>query len=78
MSDKSLGRARAVKGRALTLFQPYAEVMGVGITKIGGVYGVKVNLRDEPAAGVSLPESIDGVPIKIEVIGTVEKRTEPT
>ena len=74
MSDQSLDKARAVKGRVLAVFEPLAEVAGVGITRIGDGYGVKVNLRKQPIAAVTLPESFEGVPIRIEVIGTVKKR----
>ncbi len=76
MSDESLNRARAVKARVLAVFQPIAEVVGVGITKIGDAYGVKVNLRKQPAADTTLPESIEGVPLTVEIVGTIKKEWE--
>ncbi len=67
-------RARAAKARALELFLPAAEVVGVGITQIQDGYGIKVNLRVEPAPGVELPQEVDGVPVRIEVVGEIRKR----
>ena len=32
------------------------------------------NLTAEPAEGVSLPEEIDGVPVRVEVVGAIRKR----
>ena len=40
-----------------------------------GAYGLKVNLTNAPAANVTLPTEIDGVPIQIEVVGLVRKRS---
>jgi hypothetical protein len=73
MANPTLQEARAVKPRVRALFAEHGEVLGVGITRMGDAYGVKVNLRAAPVSGVRLPESIDGVPIKMEVVGTVRK-----
>ena len=70
----TIDRARAAKARALELFSPAAEVVGVGITQVQDGYGLKVNLRTEPAPGVQLPQEVDGVPIRIEVVGVIRKR----
>jgi hypothetical protein len=51
-----------------------ADVVGVGITRHGDGYAVKVNLRHPPAAGVDLPKDIDGVPVQVEVVGSITKR----
>jgi hypothetical protein len=73
MNAHTLDEARVAKARALELFARFASVVGVGITRIDGGYGVKVNLREQPAAGVILPESVDGVPVRIEVVGPIRK-----
>jgi len=66
--------ARAAKQRALEVFRALADVVGIGITRIGEGYGLKVNLRQPPEGGVALPDKIDRVPIRIEIVGTIAKR----
>ena len=65
----SLEEARKAKPQALTLFAPLAQVVGVGITWVGEGYGLKVNLRSPPSADTQLPEEVDGVPVRVEVVG---------
>ena len=47
------------------------EVVGVGVTRVDVGYGVKVNLRAAPAEGVVLPVEIEGVPVRVDVVGSV-------
>jgi hypothetical protein len=70
----TLEEARAAKARALEIFGRLATVVGVGITRVGAGYGVKINLREPPAAGEALPDRVDGVPVRVEVVGTIRKR----
>jgi hypothetical protein len=74
MKTIGLDEARAAKERAKALFADRTSVVGIGITRVGDGYGVKVNLEVPPAADADLPETIDGVPIRIEVVGTIHKR----
>ncbi len=74
MSAHSVDEARAAKKRALTVFKGLAPVVGVGITKVGAGYGVKVNLRSHPKSKDSLPTEVDGVPVRVEVVGPIRKR----
>lgn len=74
MKDGSLERARAAKARALELFSKFGEVVGVGLTRIGDGYGIKVNLSSPAAREDSLPKEVDGVPVQVEVVGTIRKR----
>lgn len=71
MKTIGLDEARAAKERAKSLFAGRASVVGIGLTRVGDGYGVKVNLEAPPPADAGLPETIDGVPVRIEVIGTV-------
>lgn len=71
MDPHPLEKARAAKARALEVFSRLAPVVGVGVTRIDGGYGVKVNLREKPARGVRLPKRVDGVPVRVEVVGTI-------
>jgi hypothetical protein len=74
MSGTALDAARNAKTKAVEAFGRLAEVVGVGITRVDGGYGVKVNLRDELPRGKTAPRSIDGVPIVVEVVGRIRAR----
>jgi preprotein translocase subunit Sss1 len=80
MSEKSnaeeptLDRVRAAKKTAEKTFAALAKVVGIGITRIGGVYGLKVNIESAPATVTALPAEIEGCPVHVEVVGTVKKR----
>jgi hypothetical protein len=74
MNPSTLDEARAAKARALDEFGRKASVVGVGITRIDGGYGVKVNLEAPPAPDTELPGTIDGVPVRVEVVGKIRKR----
>ena len=74
MSPISLHDARAAKEKVVEIFGRLGVVVGVGITRIDGGYGVKVNLREQPAPGVELPPTVNGVPIRVEVTGPIRKR----
>jgi hypothetical protein len=73
MSATSLEQARKAKQQASALFSQFATVVGVGITKLEDGYGIKVNLQQEPNPSVVLPESVEGVPVKVEVVGRISK-----
>jgi hypothetical protein len=69
----SLERARAAKKSALRRFEKLDSVTGVGITRVDGDYAVKLNLS-EPIEGVEVPSAIDGVPLKVELTGSIRSR----
>lgn len=73
MDNASLDRARAAKSRAEAVFGKKAVVVGVGLTRLDGGYGLKVNLGEQPPRGVDFPEAIDGVPVHVEVVGAIRK-----
>ena len=68
----TLKEARAAKSKATALLASL-PVVGLGITRIGEGYGLKVNLS-ESVANDAVPEHVDGVPIKLEVVGEIRKR----
>lgn len=74
MGTIGLEEARDAKERARKLFTNKAEVVGVGITRVGAGYGIKVNLSTSPDPAVELPNVIDGVPIRVEVVGPIRKQ----
>ena len=76
MNATTLDQARAAKPRALEIFGPLADVVGVGITRIESGYGLKINLGRTPDGQVQLPSEIDGVPVRAEVVGPIRKLPE--
>ena len=67
----TLEEARAAKDKAKQLF---ASNVGVGVTRVDDGYAVKVNLRTPLPENESVPTSIDGVPLKFEVVGEIRKQ----
>ena len=71
----TLEQARAAKAAAHEAFAKLASVVGVGITRTpAGGYALKVNLQDDPPPGAQLPDQVGGVPVRVEVVGSVRKR----
>jgi hypothetical protein len=66
----TLDQARAAKAVAAVRLADW-PVVGIGITKVGDGYGLKINLseRTDP-----LPRDVNGVPLQAEVVRTIEKR----
>jgi hypothetical protein len=74
MKTTGLDEARAAKEQAKAIFAKVASVVGIGITRVGDGYGLRVNLDAPLPSGTNFPETIDGVPIDIEVVGRIRKR----
>ena len=74
MNTASLDSARAAKARVADMLRDVPELAGVGITRIDEGYAVKVNFSSDPSGGVELPTEVDGVPVRIEVVGRIKKR----
>ena len=72
MQPRTLDEARAAKAEAESVFSALASVVGVGITRVGEGYGLKINLLEE--SKMTLPEEVAGVPIQVEVVGPIVKR----
>ena len=72
MMDVSLEAARRAKPKAREAASRLTRVTGAGITRVGGVYVVKINLQgpEQP----SLPHHVDGVRVVYEVTGPVRSR----
>jgi hypothetical protein len=67
----SLDEARRVKSRAGNAARGQASVVGVGLTKLGDAYAVKINLGAPVPTSAKLPTEIDGVRIIYEVVGQI-------
>ncbi len=76
MSDGTdLKTAQAAKPKAYQVFRKLVGEVAVGITPLDdGKYGLKVNLTKAPEKGVQLPKQIEGVPVKVDVVGKIRKR----
>lgn len=70
----TIDQARAAKARALQIFRDLGAVASVGITRVDDGYALKVNLRSPLRPGVSPPTAVEGVPVRVEVIGQVRPR----
>jgi hypothetical protein len=69
----SLEEARTAKSHATEVFGSLAQLSGVGITRIGSGYGLKINLAQEPE--LTLPKEVDGVPVKIAITGRIRAQS---
>jgi hypothetical protein len=77
MSDKSADRlasARAAKPKARKVFSALLGDVAIGISRVDGEYGLKVNLESLPDPKIELPKEVEGVPVTIEVTGRISKR----
>ncbi len=74
MNVATLQEARAAKRKAFEVCNALARVVGVGIAPLEDGYALKVNLEEPLPVGVSLPGSIDGVPLRVEVVGKIIKQ----
>lgn len=70
----TLASARSSKEKARRQVAAKAEVVGAGITKAktGSGFTIKVNVKQPPLGAI--PAEVEGVPIVIDVVGTVRKR----
>jgi hypothetical protein len=74
MTDSTLGDARRVKQKVAEIARAAGPIAGVGLTKVGNSYAVKVNFRESQAIDGGLPDSVDGVPVVYEVVGRITSR----
>ena len=69
----TLDEARAAKRKAAERLARVPEVNGIGVVRVQGGYGLKVNLAEEVAAG-TIPDTVDDVPLQIAVVGRIRRR----
>jgi hypothetical protein len=73
MNHATIDEARAAKAKAVVAFQDDPTVVGVGITRIGEGFGVKLNLDAPPRPDSPIPGEFDGVPVRVEVVARPHK-----
>lgn len=71
----AIDQVRAVKPRAMRVFKKSGALVGIGISRQGSGYGLKINLSHAPKPGQDLPTQIDGVPVQLSVVGPIRKRS---
>jgi len=69
-----LTHAREAKEKAKQIFPRYGTVQGIGLTRRGTGYAVKVNFAAEPGDRSRMPQQIADVPVVVEVVGRLHKQ----
>ncbi|MGH2662508.1 MAG: hypothetical protein ACRDH8_06805 [Actinomycetota bacterium] len=74
-NSTTLAKARAAKRKVAKMVEGDPSVTGIGIARIGRGYGVKLNVTEQLGNAVMLPQEVDGVPLRVETVGRISKRT---
>lgn len=69
-----LDQARAAKQRLRAELGRREGIAGVGLARTADGYRLVVNLSD-PSAGATVPESVDGVDVRVRQTGPVTAQT---
>lgn len=75
MMAATYSKARAGRTRIRSKFERLlGEHVAVGVTPNprGDGWAVSVNLTNEPKTGQKIPSSVYGIPVVVEVVGTME------
>jgi hypothetical protein len=72
----SISEARSAKDQAKRELADVDGVVGIGLTKQGEGYAVKINLNHAVKPG-TLPKRVQGVPLVVEIVGAITKRRTP-
>lgn len=67
--NPGLAEVRAAKEKAEVLFGDLPEFCGLGITRIDNELAVKLNVSELP--NIDLPTHVDGIRVKVEVVGEI-------
>ena len=73
-NGSTIEEVRRVKPRAARLFKKSGALVGVGISRQGSGYCLKVNLNRPFKGTEHRPTQIAGVPIEVTVVGAIRKR----
>jgi hypothetical protein len=73
MNEATLESARQAKAKLNSILDGVGNVVGIGITRVGVGFGVKVNLSDGADAAL-VPSEVEGVPVIVEVTGRITKQ----
>ena len=68
----TLDEARAAKRKAGESLARLPQMCGIGVVRLRRGYGLRVNLA-EGAAAETIPETVDGVPVQVVVVGRIRR-----
>lgn len=68
----TIDAARAAKDQAKRSLAGVPGIAGIGLTRQGEGYAVKVNLQEDRQQ--LIPHEVAGVPVVVEVVGRIVKR----
>ncbi len=71
---KQLDAARGAKEKVKQIFSQFGTVNGIGLTRMGEHYAIKVNFESEPHDQDHMPCEVEGVPVVVRVIGSLHKQ----
>jgi len=71
MKPATLAAAEAAAEKLALRLANLSELRGIGIAVLADGFGVKVNLSRQPAVA-AVPDDVDGVPVIVDIVGTVE------
>jgi hypothetical protein len=67
-----LEQARAAKERLRTTLQGRSDVRGIGIARAADGYQLQVNMSRDPGTDhTGLPGAVDGVDVRVRVVGAI-------
>jgi hypothetical protein len=72
-ADAGLEQARQAKDQLQRKLAACESLRGIGITRVGQAYAVKVNLSNA-ADRESVPDAVKGVQVVVAVVGEIRKR----
>lgn len=72
----TIDEARAAKEKVTRLLEGRPGLRGIGLSRFNGGYALKVNIADR-AYAPDVPDDVDGVPVKVEVVGEIRPRSGP-
>ncbi|MBX7256031.1 MAG: hypothetical protein K1Y02_06685 [Candidatus Hydrogenedentes bacterium] len=75
MNTCSLEEARNAKARVSDMLRGERDLTGVGITRVGKGYAVKVNIASAQSGKIVIPPEVDGVPVCVEFTGPIKARS---
>ena len=69
---QELDQIRSAKKRVLGTLAQHGIHASIGITRISGHYGLKINVEQDPTVSIT-NEMTEGIPFKVEMVGKVRK-----
>ncbi len=67
----SYKEAEQAQDHAEAIFDKYASVVSIGVTQDADGFALRIGLENEPSDRNDLPTEVDGVPVEIDIVGTI-------